>query len=111
MCVAALDTSNVMVKKQIFEILSALSVYSEDGSKQTLDALEWYKVDMSSTLYIHLYIIICNHNSICNSVFYSIVYSVHVSGQLPSIGGVVSIKDRRLEILIIPAMISDIADE
>ncbi|XP_007473530.2 inverted formin-2 isoform X3 [Monodelphis domestica] len=40
----ALDTSNVMVKKQVFELLAALSIYSPEGHKQTLDALDHYKV-------------------------------------------------------------------
>ncbi|XP_067663787.1 inverted formin-2-like isoform X1 [Haliotis asinina] len=40
---AALETNNVMVKLQIFELLSALCVYSRDGYDLTLDALERYK--------------------------------------------------------------------
>ncbi|XP_027705128.1 inverted formin-2-like [Vombatus ursinus] len=40
----ALDTSNVMVKKQVFELLAALSIYSPEGHKQILDALDHYKV-------------------------------------------------------------------
>ncbi|XP_074147147.1 inverted formin-2 isoform X3 [Sminthopsis crassicaudata] len=40
----ALDTSNVMVKKQVFELLAALSIYSPEGHKQTLDALDHYKM-------------------------------------------------------------------
>ncbi|XP_060080025.1 inverted formin-2-like [Ylistrum balloti] len=41
--VKALDTNNVMVKKQVFELLSALCVYSTDGYVLALDALESYK--------------------------------------------------------------------
>ena len=41
---SALETNNVMVKMQIFELLSALCVYSRDGFYLTLDALEKYKV-------------------------------------------------------------------
>lgn len=41
---AALDTSNVMVKKQVFELLAALCIYSPDGHALTLDALDHYKV-------------------------------------------------------------------
>ncbi len=41
---AAFDTSNVMVKKQVFELLSALCVYSNKGYELALDALEAYKV-------------------------------------------------------------------
>ncbi|XP_075963774.1 inverted formin-2-like isoform X1 [Anarhichas minor] len=39
----ALDTSNTMVKKQVFELLAALSVFSADGHRLALDALDHYK--------------------------------------------------------------------
>uniref|UniRef100_A0A672UGS5 Inverted formin 2 n=1 Tax=Strigops habroptila TaxID=2489341 RepID=A0A672UGS5_STRHB len=39
----ALDTTNVMVKKQIFELLAALCIYSSDGHTLALDALDHYK--------------------------------------------------------------------
>ncbi|KAG7461247.1 hypothetical protein MATL_G00208030 [Megalops atlanticus] len=39
----ALDTSNVMVKKQVFDLLAALSMFSTDGYSLALDALEHYK--------------------------------------------------------------------
>ncbi|EAW81873.1 hCG2029577, isoform CRA_c [Homo sapiens] len=39
----ALDTSNVMVKKQVFELLAALCIYSPEGHVLTLDALDHYK--------------------------------------------------------------------
>ncbi|XP_073923138.1 inverted formin-2 isoform X3 [Castor canadensis] len=39
----ALDTSNVMVKKQVFELLAALCIYSPEGHGLTLDALDHYK--------------------------------------------------------------------
>uniref|UniRef100_A0A3P8NIP0 Inverted formin, FH2 and WH2 domain containing n=1 Tax=Astatotilapia calliptera TaxID=8154 RepID=A0A3P8NIP0_ASTCA len=39
----ALDTSNTMVKKQVFELLAALSMFSLDGHRLALDALEHYK--------------------------------------------------------------------
>ena len=42
--VAALDTTNVMVKKQVIELLSALCVYSPEGHKLALDALDTFKV-------------------------------------------------------------------
>lgn len=41
---SALDTNNVMVKMQMFELLSALCVYSKDGFYLTMDALEQYKI-------------------------------------------------------------------
>ena len=40
----ALDDSNVQVKKQLFELLSALCVYSADGRARALEALEHQKV-------------------------------------------------------------------
>uniref|UniRef100_A0A8C5QE36 Inverted formin 2 n=1 Tax=Leptobrachium leishanense TaxID=445787 RepID=A0A8C5QE36_9ANUR len=39
----ALDTSNVMVKKQVFELLAALCIYSTEGHALALDALEHFK--------------------------------------------------------------------
>ncbi|KAJ3612980.1 hypothetical protein NHX12_019237 [Muraenolepis orangiensis] len=39
----ALDTSNIMVKKQVFELLAALSMFSSDGHRLALDALDHYK--------------------------------------------------------------------
>ena len=40
---AALDTTNSQVKRQVFELLSALCVYSSDGYSRALEALEHYK--------------------------------------------------------------------
>ncbi|XP_062945557.1 inverted formin-2-like isoform X2 [Cynocephalus volans] len=40
----ALDTSSVMVKKQVFELLAALCIYSPEGHTLTLDALDHYKM-------------------------------------------------------------------
>ncbi|KAJ3607830.1 hypothetical protein NHX12_024881 [Muraenolepis orangiensis] len=39
----ALDTSNIRVKKQVFELLAALSMFSSDGHRLALDALDHYK--------------------------------------------------------------------
>ncbi|XP_016329619.1 inverted formin-2-like isoform X1 [Sinocyclocheilus anshuiensis] len=39
----ALDTSNTMVKKQVFELLAALSMFSSEGHRLALDALDHYK--------------------------------------------------------------------
>lgn len=47
---AALDTNNETVKKQVFELLSALCAYSPEGYNRALDTLEHYKV-CSLTLY------------------------------------------------------------
>ncbi|CAH0390583.1 unnamed protein product, partial [Bemisia tabaci] len=40
----ALDTTNVTVKKQVFELLSALCVYNADGYTRALEVLEQYKI-------------------------------------------------------------------
>ncbi|XP_027895247.1 inverted formin-2-like isoform X6 [Xiphophorus couchianus] len=40
----ALDTSNVMVKMQVFELLAALALFDPQGRHLTLDAFENYKV-------------------------------------------------------------------
>lgn len=39
-----LDTSNVLVKKEIFDLLGALCVYNSDGYNRALEVLEHYKV-------------------------------------------------------------------
>uniref|UniRef100_A0A3P8XFT0 Inverted formin, FH2 and WH2 domain containing n=1 Tax=Esox lucius TaxID=8010 RepID=A0A3P8XFT0_ESOLU len=39
----ALDTSNTMVKMQVFELLAALSMFNQQGHHLALDALEYYK--------------------------------------------------------------------
>ena len=39
----ALDTKDTQVKRQVFELLSALCVYSADGYNRALEALEHYK--------------------------------------------------------------------
>ncbi|KAK2826200.1 hypothetical protein Q5P01_020414 [Channa striata] len=39
----ALDTSNTMVKMQVFELLAALTMFSTDGYRLALDALDHYK--------------------------------------------------------------------
>jgi hypothetical protein len=42
----ALDTSDVLVKKLVFGLLSALCVYTNDGYSLVLDALSSYKVEI-----------------------------------------------------------------
>ena len=42
--VSALDTNSSQVKKQVFELLSALCVYNAEGYNRALEALEHYKV-------------------------------------------------------------------
>lgn len=43
----ALDTSNTMVKMQVFELLAALIMFSPKGRELAMDALEHYKVSSS----------------------------------------------------------------
>lgn len=52
---AALDTSNTMVKKQVFELLAALSMFSSEGHRLALDALDHYKAS-ASLAYALLYV-------------------------------------------------------
>lgn len=42
----ALDCDSIIVKKQVFELLSALCVYNSDGYSRALQALEQYKVSV-----------------------------------------------------------------
>jgi hypothetical protein len=46
--VAALDTPNPTVKKQVLELLSALCVYNAEGYARALDALDHHKVGTRS---------------------------------------------------------------
>lgn len=45
----ALDTANTTVKKQVFELLSALCAYSTEGYDRALETLEHYKVRAPSS--------------------------------------------------------------
>lgn len=45
--ISALDTNSSQVKKQVFELLSALCVYNAEGYNRALEALEHYKVPNS----------------------------------------------------------------
>lgn len=45
---AALDTNNEIVKKQVFELLSALCAYSRSGYCRAIETLENYKVNKKS---------------------------------------------------------------
>lgn len=40
----AMDTTNIMIKKQVLELLSAVLMYNETGYSLALDALDFYKV-------------------------------------------------------------------
>uniref|UniRef100_A0A3B5B1I0 Inverted formin-2-like n=1 Tax=Stegastes partitus TaxID=144197 RepID=A0A3B5B1I0_9TELE len=46
-----LDTSNIMVKKQVFELLAALSMFSTEGHRLALDALDHYKQGVKTRQY------------------------------------------------------------
>lgn len=52
---AALDTSNTAVKKQVFELLAALSTYNADGHARTLETLEHYKVNTIPSQLLYIY--------------------------------------------------------
>ena len=41
---SALDTGNTMVKKQVFEMLSGVCLYSSRGYELALSSLEYFKV-------------------------------------------------------------------
>lgn len=43
---AALDTNNSTVKKQVFELLSALCAYNSEGYLRAIETLEYYKVSV-----------------------------------------------------------------
>lgn len=51
----ALDSSNTMVKKQVIELLAALSRYSGEGYNTTLQALEFFKVSTANTYAVALF--------------------------------------------------------
>ena len=44
---SALDTSNVMVKMQVFDLLAALALFDPLGHHLGLEALDHYKVSYS----------------------------------------------------------------
>lgn len=56
----ALDTANVIVKKQVFELLSALCVYNEQGYRRALETLDHYKVCIHKSYKLKLRIIFIN---------------------------------------------------
>lgn len=47
MSLVALDTNNVLVKKQVVELMAALSRYSLEGYNTALQALEHFRVSRS----------------------------------------------------------------
>lgn len=53
----ALDTNNVTVKKQVFELLSALCAYNADGYARAVETLEHYKVRKNRSIPYHTSII------------------------------------------------------
>ncbi|XP_070607427.1 inverted formin-2 isoform X2 [Erythrolamprus reginae] len=65
----ALDTSNIMVKKQVFELLAALCIYSFDGHALALDALDHYKTVKNQQ---YRFSVIMNELSVTDNVPYMI---------------------------------------
>ncbi|XP_063146469.1 inverted formin-2 isoform X1 [Candoia aspera] len=65
----ALDTSNIMVKKQVFELLAALCIYSLEGHALALDALDHYKTVKNQQ---YRFSIIMNELSVTDNVPYMI---------------------------------------
>ena len=49
-----MDTTNIMIKKQVLELLSAVLMYNDVGYSLTLDSLDFYKVreNLIAGLYI-----------------------------------------------------------
>ncbi|KFO56181.1 Inverted formin-2, partial [Corvus brachyrhynchos] len=68
----ALDTTNVMVKKQIFELLAALCIYSSDGHALALDALDHYKASVGVKNQQYRFSIIMNELSNTDNVPYMV---------------------------------------
>lgn len=50
---AALDTNNEIVKKQVFELLSALCAYSRSGYCRAIETLENFKVSKLRNVWFH----------------------------------------------------------
>ncbi|KAJ8408013.1 hypothetical protein AAFF_G00262410 [Aldrovandia affinis] len=65
----ALDTSNTMVKKQVFDLLAALCMFSADGYSLALDALEHYK---SIKTQQYRFSVIMNELEAMDNIFYTI---------------------------------------
>ena len=59
---SVLDTNNALVKIQVFELLSALCVYSPHGHQLALEALKHYKVWCSLSLSL----------SVCHTTLFSL---------------------------------------
>lgn len=63
---AALDTNNEIVKKQVFELLSALCAYSRSGYCRAIETLETYKVNIYSSFFRF----VANFNALCLHTFH-----------------------------------------
>lgn len=59
----ALDTNNAVVKKQVFELLSALCAYNADGYSRAIETLEFYKVSKLSKYLFKFWFTIYNCNT------------------------------------------------
>lgn len=53
---SALDTQNATVKKQVFELLSALCAYNSEGYARAIETLEFYKVPIEPVKkFLHIF--------------------------------------------------------
>uniref|UniRef100_A0AAG5CZ76 FH2 domain-containing protein n=1 Tax=Anopheles atroparvus TaxID=41427 RepID=A0AAG5CZ76_ANOAO len=84
----ALDTNNVTVKKQIFELLSTLCAFSANGYKRAIETLEHYKSIKNERYRLHL---VVSELDKATTVEYQIALLAFVNCVIISAG---SLKDR-----------------
>ncbi|KFB40741.1 hypothetical protein ZHAS_00008168 [Anopheles sinensis] len=84
----ALDTNNVTVKKQIFELLSTLCAFSANGYKRAIETLEHYKTIKNERYRLHL---VVSELDKATTVEYQIALLAFVNCVIISAG---SLKDR-----------------
>uniref|UniRef100_A0A182QQ11 FH2 domain-containing protein n=1 Tax=Anopheles farauti TaxID=69004 RepID=A0A182QQ11_9DIPT len=84
----ALDTNNVTVKKQIFELLSTLCAFSANGYKRAIETLEHYKSIKGERYRLHL---VVSELDKATAVEYQIALLAFVNCVIISAG---SLKDR-----------------
>lgn len=79
----ALDTSNAVVKKQVFELLSALCAYNADGYARAIETLEFYKVS-TSTYCTYLFMYIYKKNCVPQSIVNKKKGTTHIAWYAPT---------------------------
>uniref|UniRef100_A0A8W7P1I7 Formin FH3 domain-containing protein n=1 Tax=Anopheles coluzzii TaxID=1518534 RepID=A0A8W7P1I7_ANOCL len=84
----ALDTNNVTVKKQIFELLSTLCAFSANGYKRAIETLEHYKSIKGERYRLHL---VVSELDKATAIEYQIALLAFVNCVIISAG---SLKDR-----------------